>query len=311
MKIHLGFEDISTVENSVITIGTYDGVHTGHKKVLCRLVALAKQQGLASVIITFSPHPRIVLGGHSSDIKLLDTEKEKYKEFEKLGIDHVVVIPFTKEFSKLSYKTFVEDYLIKKLKIRVFVFGKDHQFGHKRQGNISSLNELAVKHKFTVEYVNTFEDRGVDVSSTKIREALKRGDIDSANRMLGRQFKISARVTDGYKVGSQLGFPTANLQITDTHKIRPAQGVYAVEVAYKGHLYKGMLNIGSNPTVKSDNNISVEVHILNFDKSIYQETLEVFFIKRIREEIKFENIQALKNQLENDKKIVEALLSEQ
>ncbi len=308
MELFYGFDKIDALKPSAITIGTYDGVHKGHRKVLSALSSLSRQHGLASLIITLSPHPRIVLNS-DSNVKLIDTEQEKYEKFGALGIDFTVVIPFDKDFARMSYKAFVEDLLVKRLNIDFFVFGKDHRFGHKREGNLSALDALAKKHQFNIKYVHTFVQEGIDISSTKIRQALENGEVEKANMMLGQEFSLSALVVDGHKHGSCLGFPTANLFIDNPYKIIPAQGVYAVKVWHDGSCYKGMMNIGKNPTMKTDDKVSLEVHIFDFKKNIYNNILKVLFVKKIRDEIKFESPEALKAQLKKDKAIVASVLS--
>jgi len=301
MHILYNFENIDKHKKTAVTIGTYDGVHLGHKMVLNKLVGLSKQEGLISTVITFSPHPRIVLNKGPQEINLIDTEEEKYKKFEKLGVDVLIVVRFDEAFSKLSYKVFVENYLMEKLQISYFVFGKDHRFGHERKGNMQTLNELSDQHGFKIEYVNTYIENGIDISSTQIRKALETGDVAIANRMMGDVFEINAKVVEGHKIGSRIGFPTANLETNTGHKIIPAQGVYAVKVEYENKLFNAMLNIGKRPTFGNSESTSIEVHIFDFNESLYGKNIRVLFIERLRDEKKFSTIEALKLQLKKDK----------
>lgn len=301
MKIFNDFSNIEFTGCSVVTIGTYDGIHAGHKKVLAKLTAEAQKNNCSSIVITFSPHPRLVLYPDQKDLKLIDTEEEKICKLRKLNIDYLIVVPFNKEFANISYISFVEDFLIKKLKIKKFILGKDHRLGKQREGDYLALQKLSFKYGFDVEYVQTLKFNRAEISSSKIRKAIKKGDIENANLMIGDNFSLNALVVEGKKIGKKLGFPTANLFINNSDKILPYNGVYAVKILHNNVLYNGMLNIGKNPSVSNDGNIKIETHIFNFDKNIYGHTLELFFIKRIRDEMTFENLDFLKIQLENDK----------
>jgi len=301
MIIYNDFNNINLATCSVVTIGTYDGIHLGHKKVLKKLTDEAKKENCSSVVITFSPHPRLVLYPDQKDLKLIDTEEEKYDKFLKLNIDFLIVIPFDKEFAGISYTSFVEDFLIKKLNIKKFILGKDHRLGKQREGDYTALQKLSEKYGFSVDYVQTLECNGVEISSSKIRKAIISGEIEDANAMMGDFYTLKACVVEGRKIGQQMGFPTANLQNEISDKLIPCKGVYAVRVLHEGALYDGMLNIGINPTVSTDNAIKLEVHIFNFNKNIYGDFLEVMFIKRIRDEIKFSNLTQLKSRIEQDK----------
>ncbi len=309
MKILNGFENIVLDQCSVISIGTYDGIHAGHKKVITKLVQDAKEHQCLSVVITFSPHPRLVLYPEQKDLKLIDTEEEKFDKFRKMGIDVLIVIPFSKEFAATSYIHFVEEFLVKKLSIRKFVLGKDHRFGKHREGNLEAMQNLAETYNFTIDYVSTYEFEGIEVSSTKIRKAIVIGDIEKANKMIGDYFSLEAHVIEGRKIGQHIGFPTANLEIENPYKLIPPEGVYAVIVLYDDKKYKGMLNIGKNPTVSNDANLKTEVHILDFSQNIYGDSIRVLFVKRIRNEMKFDNLDMLKQQLSKDKsEIINTLL---
>jgi riboflavin kinase/FMN adenylyltransferase len=291
----------------VVTTGTFDGVHCGHVEILNKIKDLAQKNGGETVVVTFDPHPRTVI--HPDiDIKLLHTIDEKIDRLDKVGIDHFVIIPFTKEFSRTSSLSFVRDILIRELQTKLLVIGYDHQFGRNREGSITDLEEFSRMYDFQIEQIEaqTFED--INISSTKIRKALEEGDIETANVFLGYDFMITGEVIHGLKKGSGIGFPTANIMVPNPHKIIPSTGVYAVEVILDKQMYGGMLNIGVKPTVGDRLERSIEVHIFNFDQDIYGESIQVNFKKRIRSEKKFENMNALGLQLEKDQNAVLEIL---
>jgi len=309
MKIFRGFDNVDFSYPSVVTIGTYDGIHKGHIKVLEKLVLEARYLNCKSIVITFFPHPRHVLYPDQKDLKLIDTEEEKHDKFIKLGVDVLIIIPFTKSFSEIPYITFVEDYLVKKLKILKFVLGKDHRFGKNREGNFEEMRKLSELQQFTIDYVPTYEYHGIEVSSTKIRKAIAMGNIALANLMLGNYFSIKAKVVEGRKIGNSIGFPTANLSMNDALKLLPPIGVYAVKVKHGNGFFYGMLNIGKNPTINYNDDLKIEVHILDFNEMIYGATIELFFVERVRDEMKFGSLDLLKTQLKKDKEKIIELLS--
>ena len=307
MKVYHGIEKFEPPQFAVVTTGTFDGVHSGHVEILNRIKSLAQQNEGETVVVTFDPHPRTVI--HPDiDIKLLHTIEEKIDRLDKAGIDHFVIIPFTKEFSRTSSLTFVRDILIRELQTKLLVIGYDHQFGRNREGSIIELEEFSRMYDFQIEQIEaqTFED--INISSTKIRKALEKGDVATANVFLGYDFMINGEVVHGFKKGKSIGFPTANISVSNSNKIIPASGVYAVEVSLKGKLYGGMLNIGNKPTIGDKLEKSIEVHIFNFDEDIYGTSVQVNFKKRIRSEKKFENIGALGAQLEKDQSEVLEIL---
>ena len=309
MKVYHGVENFIPPAFPVVTTGTFDGVHCGHMTILNTLKELAKNNGGETVVVSFNPHPRTVI--HPDvEIKLIQTIEEKIDRLDKAGIDHFVIIPFTKEFSRTSSLAFVRDILIKKLNTKLLVIGYDHQFGRNREGSITDLEDFALAYDFQIQQIEaqTFED--INISSTKIRKALAEGDFKTANQFLGYDFTLSGKVVQGQKMGKTIGFPTANIDVNNIHKLIPSNGVYAVKVGVGGSHYGGMLNIGTKPTVSAGNNESIEVHIFDFDSDIYGESITVSFIKRIRSEQKFDGIKALSNQLVNDKKSALKLLSE-
>lgn len=286
----------------MVTIGTFDGVHRGHQKVISRLKEYAKKYNGESVIFTFYPHPRLVTAPNERNLRLLTTLEEKTELFEKNGIDHLIIYPFTKSFSELSYQEFVKDILVEKIGTRCLVVGYDHRFGKNREGGFEYLKECARKHKFDIEKLDALLVDESNVSSTKIRQSLEAGNIERANRYLGYKFTLHGTVVEGQRVGRKMGFPTANIEASDVHKIIPGYGVYAVEIKLGGNKYKGMLNIGTRPTFNNNaDNRSIEVHIFDFSGDIYNKEITLIFIGKIRAEQKFSGPEALVEQLKKDK----------
>ncbi|WP_423130583.1 bifunctional riboflavin kinase/FAD synthetase [Gaoshiqia sp. Z1-71] len=308
MKIYHDIDDFR-VQNPVLTIGSFDGVHRGHFKIIERLKEIACQNKGESVIFTFYPHPRLVLFPDEGNLRLLTTLDEKIRLFEKAGIEHLIVFPFTKEFSDLSYTDFVREILVKKLKIKSLVVGYDHKFGKNREGGFEMLKNLSLVFNFQVEKLDVLLMDDINISSTKIRDALQQGNISRANKYLGYPFTLHGTVVEGQKLGRKLQFPTANIEASDPHKIIPGFGVYAVFVNVGAQKFMGMLNIGTRPTVnKNADSRSIEVHILNFDGNLYKKQIELEFIQKVREEQKFASVEELKLQLEKDKKSVQRIL---
>ncbi len=300
MNIYYTLEDFKPLEYAVVTSGTFDGVHIGHQKILTRVNEIAKKHGGESVLITFWPHPRLVLYPDDTQLRLLNTFEEKAELLRAQGINHLLRIPFTKEFSKLSSEEFIQQILVKTIGTKKLVIGYDHRFGNNREGRFEQLKANAGRYGFEVEEIPKQEVDHIGVSSTKIREALYHGEVDLAQELLGTPYTISGRVVKGEKIGRMIGFPTANIEIESKYKLIPADGAYAVEVQLNDQYYGGMLNIGYRPTV-SGKTKTIEVHIFEFDNEIYGENLKISFCKRIREEIKFADIEALKKQLAQDK----------
>ncbi len=301
MRIYHHISELSNLTNTIVTIGTFDGVHLGHQKIIKRLVELKDKQGGEIVLFTFDPHPRKVLFPEQTDLKLITTTGEKCELLKKFGIDHVLVYPFTKAFSKMHAEEYISDIIAKGLKTKTLVIGYDHRFGSNREGNIDTLKQFASTLHFNVEEIPAQEINQLNISSTRIRKAIDEGDIKTANEFLGYSFFVTGVVVKGKQLGKTIGYPTANIFIEDTDKLIPKIGVYAVNVVLKGVTYKGMLNIGTNPTTDLDNKIKIEVNIFDFDKDIYGETLKVAFVKWIRNEEKFANLDELKLALANDK----------
>ena len=301
MKVHFELKNFKAIK-PVVTIGTFDGVHLGHRKVLQKLRDIAKEKNGESVLFTFHPHPRLVLKPEESNLRLLTTLKEKTSLLEDIGIDHLIVFPFTKEFSQLSYSDFVKDVLVDQIKTSYLVVGYDHKFGKNREGGFDFLKKCAEKYQFEIAKLDALLVDDINVSSTKIRIAIEAGDMPAANKYLGYQFTLHGKVVEGKKLGREIGFPTANVEASDIHKIIPGYGVYAVKVLVAGKTYNGMLNIGTRPTFnKNADHRSIEVNIFDFNKNIYGQDLTLIFVDRIREERKFNGIDALVEQLEKDR----------
>ena len=306
MRIYKGIEDLGAFENSVVTIGTFDGVHMGHQKILSRLNNLAKEIAGESILFTFYPHPRMVVFPDNHNLKLIQTIDEKIDALRDFGLDNLIIYPFTKEFSRLTAFEFVRDILVEKLKVKTLVIGYDHQFGRNREGDLEFLKESAKIFDFNVEEISAEEVQEVNVSSTKIRQSLLNGEIERTNEFLGRSFQCSGVVVEGQKIGRTIGFPTANIDLNNQHKILPKDGVYAVRAEINGIFYNGMMNIGFNPTVlsKESTEKKIEVHLFDFDADIYGEHMAVFLYRYIRNEKTFSNLEALKSQLKYDSKEV-------
>ncbi|MDG1731127.1 MAG: bifunctional riboflavin kinase/FAD synthetase [Algibacter sp.] len=292
---------LNTLPNNqtVVTIGTFDGVHIGHQKIIKRLINTGKTEGLQSVILTFFPHPRMVLQ-KDSNIKLINTINERHDILADLGLDCLVIKKFTQEFSRLSAENFVKNILVDELNAKKVIIGYDHRFGRNRNADINDLKAFGETYGFEVEEISAQDINDVAVSSTKIRQAIIEGDIQKANAYLGYHFILTGKVTKGKGLGKPLGFPTANIEIEDEYKIIPKQGSYIVSSVIEDVIVFGMMNIGVNPTVNGSKQ-TIEIHFFNFDKDIYDETIKIDLLHRIRDEEKFESVEALKVQLVKDK----------
>ena len=301
MKVFSGFDSILEIKNPVLTIGTFDGVHIGHQKIIERLNEEATKIDGESVLFTFYPHPRMVLFPDSHGLKLIQTQAEKIDKLRKCGLQNVIVFPFTKEFSRLTAIELVRDYLVNRLNVKKLVIGYDHQFGKNREGSLEFLKEIADTYEYEVIEIPAQDIDEVNVSSTKIRNALLAGDIETGNNFLGEHFELSGTVVKGNQIGSQMGFPTANIQIDSELKLIPGNGVYAVSVRLEdGSLLNGMLNIGTRPTVSASDELRIEVHLFDTTLNLYGQKLTVRFLKRVRDEKRFEDKESLINQLKND-----------
>lgn len=293
----------------MVTIGIFDGVHKGHGLLLSRIIELVSKKGSESVVITMWPHPRAVLA--NQQVSLLSTLEEKIRLIEKSGIDHLVILPFTREFADTPFDEFIEKYLVHDVRAQHVVIGYNHHFGKDRKGGFEQLQVSGEKYHFKVERLNPVIVNNKMVSSSSIRQALEKGEIRSANEMLGYEYNFSGKVIDGNKLGRKLGFPTANIALDEPLKLIPPNGVYAVKAIIGNLEYGGMLSIGTRPTVELKiHNLVIEVNIFDFNKEIYGENLTIKFIDRIRDEQKFKNLNELTEKMEQDKKITLELLNE-
>jgi len=298
MKIYRSIEDYDEDKRSVVTIGTFDGIHLGHQEILSRLIESSKIKDLNSVVLTFFPHPRIILNKYN-EVKMIDTLDEKIIHLNEIGIDSLIIHPFDRNFSLLSANQFIKDFLVDKLKIKHIIIGYDHRFGKGREASVTDLKNYANDYDFTVEEIKAQEIEKITVSSTKIRNSINQGDIKTTEKYLGRYFNLTGKVVKGDGLGKKINYPTANIFIEETYKIIPKDGVYLVETIIKDKLFNGMMNIGHRPTIGTKNK-SIEVHLFNFNEDIYGQVISIKMISKIRDEKKFSSIQALKEQLVKD-----------
>lgn len=306
MVEHKGAFNYKNDRSSVVTIGTFDGVHIGHAEILKRLVASSEKDNLDSVLLTFFPHPRMVLQ-KNSDLKLINTLSEKKQRLEAIGINHLVIHPFTKEFSRLTAVEYVRDILVNQLKAKKIIIGYDHRFGRNRTADINDLKEYGKTYDFEVEEISAQELNEVAVSSTKIRKALKAGDIETANTFLGYAFSISGEVVAGKALGRTLDYPTANLKPSETYKLIPKNGVYLTEALIEKTLVHGITSIGTNPTVGGTSK-TIETYFLDFNQDLYGQKLQLRFITHIREEETFKDLNDLKEAIQKDESFARAYL---
>lgn len=297
---------------TVLTIGTFDGVHVGHRRILERLVKSANENGLKSAVLTFFPHPRMVLQ-KDADIKLLNTIDEKVNILDRSGLDYLIVHPFTQKFSRLSATEFVRDILVNTLRAKKVIIGYDHRFGRNRNANIADLISFGSTFDFEVEEITAQEIDDVSVSSTKIRKALNDGDVQTATKYLGYPYMLTGRVKKGKGIGRQLNFPTANLHIDESYKLIPKKGAYVVQSIIDGRTIHGMMNIGFNPTINVEavgaQKEQLEIHFFDFDDNLYDRILQVDILERLRDEQKFGSIEELKSQLARDRETSLSIIS--
>lgn len=299
MLVHRGLDDLQPLPNAVVTSGTFDGVHRGHQTILARLTEVARESNGESVLITYWPHPRTVVSNDSQDLKLLTTLDEKIDLIEQAGVDHLVVIPFTRSFSQLTSEAYIRQILIDTIGTRKLVIGYDHRFGRDREGGFEYIQAHQSEYGFEVEEIPRQDVEAVGVSSSKIRTALSEGNIHTANLFLGRPYSLTGTIVKGRQLGRTIGFPTANMQVDDPVKLIPANGVYAVDVLYNGQTLGGMLNIGFRPTVAGTNQ-TIETYIFDFEKDIYGEHMTLRFREFLRPEQKFDGLPTLVEQLKRD-----------
>jgi len=299
LKIFHSITDFSSTKKTIITLGTFDGVHIGHKKILDKVIQNAATEEYESLVLTFFPHPRMVLQG-DSDIKLLNTIDEKIELLEKIGLDNLVIHPFNETFSRLTAEEFVKTILVDRFNIHKIIIGHDHRFGRNRTANIDDLINYGQQYNFEVEQISVQEINEISISSTKIRNALLQGNMTLANDYLGYNYFLTGTVVLGKQLGRTIGFPTANLQIEENYKLIPLNGVYIVKSVFDEKTIFGMMNIGFNPTV-SGHERSIEIHYFDFDSNLYDQKISVSVVHRLRSEQKFSSVDLLKEQLEKDK----------
>lgn len=309
MKIYKDILEFQPVNKPIVTIGTFDGIHLGHQAILEKMVQEAAGIGGETVVITFHPHPRLVLHKDSSALKLISNQEKKTERFREIGINHLIIIHFTREFSRIDSEQFIRDYVVKIIKPHKLIVGYDHHFGNDRKGNFKLLYDLGQEFHFEVEKVPLQDVEDIAVSSTKIRAALETGDVKKANKLLGYDYTICGIVVHGNELGRKIGFPTANISTPIEYKLISVSGVFACRVEWNGQWFEGMGNIGYRPTI-ADGQLTIEVHIFDFDQMIYDEQICISFIDRIRDEKKFENLEALKQQLMSDKEQVKQILAD-
>jgi riboflavin kinase/FMN adenylyltransferase len=302
MVIHSDISSFS-IPRPVLTVGIFDGVHLGHRYILETLKERARQLDGESVVLTLWPHPRLVLNQEGHGFKLLNTLEEKKTLLELAGIDHLITLPFTPELSRLSSCDFIRDILVDKCRISHLLVGYNHRFGRDREGDFERLKECAGRFDFGIEQSGAYQTASGQVSSTGIRNLLMKGEIRQANNMLDWEYGFSGNVVGGSRLGSSIGYPTANILVEEDYKLMPSDGVYAVRAELEGFWYRGMMNMGSRPTVNDDPGLkTIEVHLFDFDRNIYSEKIRINYVARIREEKKFQGIEALKRQLAEDRK---------
>lgn len=300
MKIYYSVDDFARLKNAVVTSGTFDGVHLGHQKILGRLKEIASKNDGETVVITYWPHPRLILKPEDESLRLLNTFEEKAELLKQLGIQHLLRIPFTKEFSHLSSQTFIKNILVDTIGTKKLVIGYDHRFGNNREGSFEQLKLNGPTYGFEVEEIERQDVDHVAVSSSKIRYALESGDIETATHFLGKPYSITGSVVKGDKLGRVLGYPTANIDVDSRHKLIPSDGIYAVTVRHESNFYQAMLYIGNRPTVNGTKRV-IEVNLFDFGHDIYGESLTIIFHVLIRLDSKFHDLEALKQQLHDDK----------
>ena len=308
MNVVNGIENYKANSKSILTIGTFDGVHLGHQKIITSLVTKAKQKSLQANILTFFPHPRMVLQ-KESNLKLIDTLEEKQNLLSELGIDNLIIQPFSKEFSKLTAIEFTRDVLVNELGMSALMIGYDHRFGKNREASVEDLITYGQSYNFEVTVIPAQDIFSITVSSTKIRDAIKISNFKKVNQFLGRPYELNGKVIKGNGVGRTIKYPTANIEIKEIYKLIPPKGVYLVKIYLGENEFSGMMNIGNRPTINGLNQ-TIEVHIFDFDKDIYGKNLKVCFLKKIRKEKKFDSLPSLKRQLKKDEENCKRILAE-
>ncbi|GAA4170248.1 bifunctional riboflavin kinase/FAD synthetase [Sphingobacterium ginsenosidimutans] len=323
MKIYRSLEDFSPVENAVVTIGTFDGVHIGHQKILVHLKEAAQKINGETILLTFFPHPRLIINPDDDSLRLINDIEEKVSQLSKVGIDHLIIIPFSRDFSNQTPEEYISNVLVGKLGTKKIVIGYDHHFGKDRKGTLGDLEQFASIFDYSVDEIPEQDINDIAVSSTRVREALIKGDIKTANLYLGYPFELTGTVIRGDQIGRTIGFPTANLQVHEPHKLIPAYGIYAVEVYIYNHIQnittgeykeenpisiaKGMGYIGTRPTVDGMNR-AIEISLFDFDQDIYGKTLRVKFLHFIRHDERFDSLEEMKAQIKADEVEIRSLI---
>lgn len=307
MRIYHHIDEFTRLSNAIVTIGTFDGVHLGHRKIIAGIKELAEKTGGETVLLTFFPHPRMILHPEDESIKLINTITEKAELLEQIGIDHLIITPFSRDFSNQTAEGYIRDVLVNKIGTKKIVIGYDHRFGKDRQGGLDDLLRLGPVYGFDVVEIPEQDINEVAISSTRVRAALLHGEIDLANTFLGYPFFITGNVVRGDQIGRQIGYPTANIIIEERYKLIPCDGIFAVKVKVTDEMYNGMAYIGSRPTVNGHTR-NIEVNIFNFDKEIYNQQIRMEFHHFVRGDMKFDSLDELKEQIAKDKVAVEGLL---
>ena len=306
MEVFENILEYKPTRESIVTIGTFDGVHIGHRKIITDMVAKGKKENLLTILLTFFPHPRMVLQ-KDSNIKMIDTINEKKNIFKKLGVEVLIIQPFTKDFSRMSAIKFTRDILVNSLKVSKLMIGYDHRFGRNREATVQTLKGFGLDYNFKVDEIPAQDIESISVSSTKVRNAIRSGDFKLVNKFLGRPFNLSGKIIKGDELGRKIGYPTANLKILEKYKLKPQNGVYLIRTKLKKQTYFGMMNIGIRPTISAKNN-QIETHLFNFNGNLYDHEMNVEILEKIRVEKKFESIEKLKIQLDIDKRHCQKLI---
>lgn len=306
MQVFENILEYKPSRESIVTIGTFDGVHIGHRKIITDMVAKGEKENLLSILLTFFPHPRMVLQ-KDSNIKMIDTINEKKKIFKKLGVEVLIIQPFTKDFSRMSAIKFTRDILVNSLKVSKLMIGYDHRFGRNREATVKTLKSFGLDYNFKVDEIPAQDIESISVSSTKVRKAIRSGDFKLVNKFLSRPFNLSGKIIKGDELGRKIGYPTANLKIFEEYKLKPQNGVYLTRTKLKKQTYFGMMNIGIRPTISAKNN-QIETHLFDFNGNLYGHEMTLEILEKIREEKKFKSIEKLKIQLDVDKKHCQKLI---
>ena len=306
MKVFENILEYKPSRESIVTIGTFDGVHIGHRKIITDMVAKGKKENLLTILLTFFPHPRMVLQ-KDSNIKMIDTINEKKNIFKKLGVEVLIIQPFTKDFSRMSAIKFTRDILVNSLKVSKLMIGYDHRFGRNREATVQTLKGFGLDYNFKVDEIPAQDIESISVSSTKVRNAIRSGDFKLVNKFLDRPFNLSGKIIKGDELGRKIGYPTANLKIFEKYKLKPQNGVYLTRTKLNKQTYFGMMNIGIRPTISAKNN-QIETHLFNFNGNLYGHEMTLEILEKIRVEKKFESIEKLKIQLDIDKKHCQKLI---